>query len=100
MMIPVLSVAMSLALPAVTATASLAAFFVFDNTAYCKSYQTCNNYKCNNSSHKNNSFLLEKVRILQRMPDTDSSSDTCSVCQNNYLLNIFFVETFRVVLSL
>ena len=91
---------MSLALPTVTATASLAAFFVFDNTAYCKSYQTCNNYKCNNSSHKNNSFLLKKVRILQRMPDTDSSSDTCSVCQNNYLLNIFFVETFRVVLSL
>lgn len=79
MMIPVLSVAMSLALPAVTTTASLAAFFIFNHTAYCKSYQTNNDYKCDKSSHRNNSFLFKRVRILQRMPDTDSSSDTCSL---------------------
>ena len=79
MMIPVLSVAMSLALPAVTTTASFAAFFIFNHTAYCKSYQTNNDYKCDKSSHRNNSFLFKRVRILQRMPDTDSSSDTCSL---------------------
>ena len=79
MMIPVLSVAMSLALPAVTTTASFAAFFIFNHTAYCKSYQTNNDYKCDKSSHRNISFPIEKVRILQRMPDTDSSSDTCSL---------------------
>ena len=79
MMIPVLSVAMSLALPAVTTTASLATFFIFNHTAYCKSYQTNNDYKCDKSSHRNNSFLFKRVRILQRMPDTDSSSDTCSL---------------------
>ena len=79
MMIPVLSVAMSLALSAVTATASFAAFFVFDHTAYCKPYEADNDYKCDKSSHRNISFPIEKVRILQRMPDTDSSSDTCSL---------------------
>ena len=79
MMIPVLSVAMSLALSAVTATASFAAFFVFDHTAYCKPYEADNDYKCDKSSHRNISFPIKKVRILQRMPDTDSSSDTCSL---------------------
>ena len=60
-------------------TASLATFFIFNHTAYCKSYQTNNDYKCDKSSHRNNSFLFKRVRILQRMPDTDSSSDTCSL---------------------